>query len=84
MLKRLREPFIPAMTIDIPLEDRDRAFLRMLRKVAGGRMQLVTSSHRLSAANCAVAGYVQLLDDGAIVRITGRGQAYLDALARAH
>lgn len=72
-----------AVTISVPLPEKHRAFLRMLRGV-GGRLQLVTLVHKESAAICRDAGYVRILDDGKTVRITGHGQAYLDRLMRAH
>lgn len=86
MLNRKKSEFIPAMVITVPLAERDRAFLRMLRTVMGGRMQLVTVAHKASAEACRVAGYVELRGEGKrpIVRITSRGQAYLDALMRSH
>ncbi|CDZ43227.1 Hypothetical protein NGAL_HAMBI1146_60000 [Neorhizobium galegae bv. officinalis] len=86
MLNRKDSEFVPALVITVPLEDRDRAFLRMLRTVAGGRMQLITLPHKKSAAACEVAGYVRISDEGRckIVTITSRDQAYLDRLMRAH
>lgn len=86
MLNRKKTEFIPAPVIEIPLGERDRAFLRMLKTVAGGRLQLVTLDHKRSAKACEKSGYVSIDTGGrfSIVTITTRGQIYLDRLRGAH
>lgn len=72
--------------ITIPLEERDRAFLRMLHTTMGGRMQLVTLFDRKSAEACEIAGYCKIDRGGKrlIVTITPRGTSYLAKLRGAH
>lgn len=72
--------------ITVPLEERDRAFLRTLQTTMGGRMQLVTLFHRQRAEACESAGYCKIEREGKrlIVTTTPRGVSYLAKLRGAH
>jgi hypothetical protein len=85
MSVRQRSPRLIQPIIEGPIADRDRAFLRMLRNTAGGRMQLVRLYDRDRAEACEKAGYCATTKEGRcqIVRITSKGQAYLDKIMRA-
>lgn len=86
MSVRQSSPHLIQPIIDKPIADRDRAFLRMLRNTAGGRMQLVRLYDRERAEACEAAGYCSITTEARckIVRITGRGQAYLNKIMGAH
>lgn len=75
-----------SFVIEIPLEERDRAFLRMLGTTMGGRMPLVTLFHRQRAEACETAGYCRIIkeDRQTVVRLTSRGMSYLDKIRGAH
>ncbi|WP_320188885.1 hypothetical protein RMS29_028415 (plasmid) [Agrobacterium rosae] len=83
---RKPSPHLIQPIIERPIADRDRAFLRMLRNTAGGRMQLVRLYDRERAEACEVAGYCSITVEARckIVHITGRGQAYLNKIMGAH
>lgn len=77
---------VSSVTIINPLADRERAFLRMLRDTAGGRMQLIRLHDRQCAEACQTAGYCTIKDEGRckIVAITPRGHSYLHKMMGAH
>ncbi|WP_107678068.1 hypothetical protein [Agrobacterium sp. LAD9] len=82
---RSPSPHLVQPIIEKPISNRDRAFLRMLKN-AGGRMQLVRLHDRNCAEVCQEAGYVLISDESRckIVRLTGRGQAYLHKIMGVH
>lgn len=67
-----------------PVAEASRALLREVR-FAGGKMTIVATHDALAkATELRKAGYVHVVGKGYDLRLTGLGQAYLDALMRAH
>ncbi|MDX3929201.1 MAG: hypothetical protein QHC90_25795 [Shinella sp.] len=71
-------------TLDIKLSGEARAFLRLVKR-CGGRFFLDTPLQRRLARECIAAGAMAYApDDSRCVSLTGKGNAYLDRMMRAH
>lgn len=75
-----------APVITVPLEERDRAFLRTLQSTMGGRMHLIRMYDRERAEACKTAGYCSIDRSGKhpLATITPRGASYLAKLRGVH